>query len=84
LFLLQNLTSHQCQQMQVVHHLFPGISHTHYPAIAPIVLQTCKEFGVPYKVYPTVRRLSRHSCCKRLACDCSPTHVAIKWQVVCA
>lgn len=39
---------------QVVHHLFPAISHTHYPAIAPIVMQTCKEFGVPYKVYPTV------------------------------
>jgi fatty acid desaturase len=38
---------------QVVHHLFPGICHTHYPAIAPIVLDTCKEFGVPYKVYPS-------------------------------
>ena len=39
--------------LQVVHHLFPGICHTHYPAIAPLVLDTCKEFGVPYKVYPT-------------------------------
>ena len=38
----------------MVHHLFPAISHTHYPAIAPIVMQTCKEYGVPYKVYPTV------------------------------
>ncbi|KAL3153887.1 hypothetical protein ABBQ32_013456 [Trebouxia sp. C0010 RCD-2024] len=38
---------------QVVHHLFPGICHTHYPAIAPIVMDTCKEFNVPYKVYPT-------------------------------
>jgi hypothetical protein len=38
---------------QVVHHLFPGINHVHYPALAPIVLKTCAEFGVPYKVYPT-------------------------------
>eukprot|EP00002_Diphylleia_rotans_P002735 TRINITY_DN1174_c0_g1_i1.p1 TRINITY_DN1174_c0_g1~~TRINITY_DN1174_c0_g1_i1.p1 ORF type:complete len:468 (-),score=98.06 TRINITY_DN1174_c0_g1_i1:152-1555(-) len=35
---------------QVVHHLFPGISQIHYPAIAPIVLKTCKEFGIPYLV----------------------------------
>nr|ADB81956.1 delta 5 desaturase [Lobosphaera incisa]AEU04699.1 fatty acid delta-5-desaturase [Lobosphaera incisa]AID50177.1 delta-5 fatty acid desaturase [Lobosphaera incisa] len=46
---------------QVVHHLFPGICHLHYPAIAPIVLDTCKEFNVPYHVYPTfVRALAAH------------------------
>lgn len=33
---------------QVEHHLFPKISHVHYPAIAPIVKQTAEEFGVPY------------------------------------
>ena len=38
---------------QVVHHLFPGICHCYYPALAPIVLRTASEFGVPYKVYPT-------------------------------
>jgi len=38
---------------QVVHHLFPGVCHMHYPKIAPIVLETCREFGVPYVVYPT-------------------------------
>ena len=43
--------------LQVVHHLFPGICHTHYPAIAPIVLATCQEYKIPYKVYPTVRSL---------------------------
>ena len=43
-----------CCHHQVVHHLFPGICHVHYPKIAPIVLQTCKEFNVPYVVYPTV------------------------------
>lgn len=35
--------------LQIEHHLFPGISQYHYPAIAPIVEQTCKEFGVPYR-----------------------------------
>ena len=33
---------------QAIHHLFPRICHVHYPAIAPIVEQTAKEFGVPY------------------------------------
>lgn len=34
---------------QVEHHLFPQVCHIHYPAIAPIVEATAKEFGVPYK-----------------------------------
>lgn len=34
---------------QVEHHLFPNICHVHYRNIAPIVEQTAKEFGVPYK-----------------------------------
>ncbi|HVG40397.1 MAG TPA: acyl-CoA desaturase, partial [Chitinophagaceae bacterium] len=33
---------------QVEHHLFPRISHIHYPKIAPIVKQTAEEFGIPY------------------------------------
>jgi linoleoyl-CoA desaturase len=33
---------------QVEHHLFQKVSHVHYPAIAKIVKQTAKEFGVPY------------------------------------
>lgn len=33
---------------QVEHHLFPHISHVHYPAIAKIVQETTKEFGIPY------------------------------------
>jgi fatty acid desaturase len=38
---------------QVEHHLFPGVSQYHYPAIAPIVKQTCKEFGIPFRYEPT-------------------------------
>lgn len=37
---------------QVVHHLFPGVVHTHYAALAPIVLEAAREYGIPYKVYP--------------------------------
>ena len=40
---------------QVEHHLFPRICHLHYPAIAPIVQQTCEEFGVAYHQQPTFR-----------------------------
>jgi len=38
---------------QVTHHLFPYISQLHYPQIAPIIRQHCKENGVTYHVLPT-------------------------------
>jgi len=37
---------------QVVHHLFPCVAQTHYPAITPIIMETCKEFGIPYYCLP--------------------------------
>lgn len=40
--------------LHVAHHLFPKISQVHLPAVTKILSQTCNEFGVPYKVYPTV------------------------------
>lgn len=33
---------------QVEHHLFPKISHVHYPALSHIVKQTAEEHGIPY------------------------------------
>ena len=39
---------------QVEHHLFPRISHVHYPALHPIVKKTCAEFSVPYNEFPTM------------------------------
>lgn len=33
---------------QVEHHLFPYISHVHYPEISEIVRTTAEEYGVPY------------------------------------
>lgn len=40
---------------QVEHHLFPNISHVHYPAISKIIKQACREFGVEYIEYPKMR-----------------------------
>jgi linoleoyl-CoA desaturase len=39
---------------QVEHHLFPKVSHVHYPALSRIVEAKCKEFGLPYHAYPTM------------------------------
>ncbi len=36
---------------QVEHHLFPKISHVHYPAINRIVQQTCQEYNVQYNEF---------------------------------
>ena len=33
---------------QIEHHLFPKISHVHYPAISKIVKATCAEYKIPY------------------------------------
>lgn len=36
---------------QIEHHLFPRICHINYPLIAPVVEETCREFGVGYNVH---------------------------------
>lgn len=33
---------------QIEHHLFPSICHIHYKRIAPIVMKTAHEYGLPY------------------------------------
>jgi linoleoyl-CoA desaturase len=38
---------------QVEHHIFPSVSHVHYPVISKIVEATAKEYGVPYRTVPT-------------------------------
>ena len=40
---------------QIEHHLFPLISHVHYPAISKIIKRTCAEYGVNYVEYPKMR-----------------------------
>lgn len=39
---------------QVEHHLFPKVSHVHYPALSKIVKAKCAEFNLPYNQYPTM------------------------------
>jgi linoleoyl-CoA desaturase len=40
---------------QIEHHLFPKISHIHYPAISKIIKQTCEEYGVKYIEFRRMR-----------------------------
>lgn len=40
---------------QIEHHLFPKISHVHYPAISKIIKRTCIEYGLPYIEFPKMR-----------------------------
>ncbi len=37
---------------QIEHHLFPKISHIHYPAISRIIKEACREYGIIYVEYP--------------------------------
>lgn len=39
---------------QIEHHLFPRVSHVHYPAISKIVMEKCKEYNLPYNKYDTI------------------------------
>lgn len=40
---------------QIEHHLFPKISHVHYPAISKIIREACAEYGIQYIEYPRLR-----------------------------
>ncbi|HVK98047.1 MAG TPA: acyl-CoA desaturase [Flavisolibacter sp.] len=40
---------------QVEHHLFPKVSHIHYPALSKIVKQHCEKFDLPYHCFPTLK-----------------------------
>jgi linoleoyl-CoA desaturase len=39
---------------QAIHHLFPHVSHVHYPAISPIVAAVCDRHGVRYRTFPSM------------------------------
>ena len=40
---------------QIEHHLFPKISHVHYPAISKIIRKACEDYGISYIEYSKVR-----------------------------
>ncbi len=39
---------------QIEHHLFPRVSHVHYPALSKIVQKVCELHGMPYHQFPTM------------------------------
>lgn len=38
---------------QVEHHLFPRISHVHYPAVSKVVKSVCEQFNMKYNEFPS-------------------------------
>lgn len=40
---------------QIEHHLFPRVSHVHYPAISKLVQKECADFDLPYNSLPSFR-----------------------------
>jgi linoleoyl-CoA desaturase len=40
---------------QIEHHLFPRISHIHYPALSRLVQAECAAFHIPYNKMPTFK-----------------------------
>jgi linoleoyl-CoA desaturase len=47
---------------QIEHHLFPKISHVHYPAISKIIRETCKEFQLNYIEHPKmIQAIASHT-----------------------
>ena len=40
---------------QIEHHLFPKVSHVHYPAIAPIVKDVCEKHHLHYNEFKTMQ-----------------------------
>jgi linoleoyl-CoA desaturase len=44
---------------QVEHHLFPRISHIHYPELSKIVQKMCRDYGVQYNYHRTVLQAVR-------------------------
>jgi linoleoyl-CoA desaturase len=41
---------------QVEHHLFPKISHIHYPALNKIVKQKCLQYKISYNEFPSMTK----------------------------
>ena len=40
--------------LHVVHHMFPGVCHVHYPALTRILKTTAEEHGLPYREHKTL------------------------------
>ena len=55
---------------QIEHHLFPKISHVHYPKLSLIVKSVCERHGIAYRELPTLRQglISHWRYLRRLGC----------------
>ena len=53
-FLFGGFTHH------VAHHLFPGVGHTYYPYITPIIKKYAEEYNLPYTSYPFYVAIRSH------------------------
>lgn len=53
-FLFGGFTHH------VAHHLFPGVAHTYYPRITPIIRRYAAEYNLPYTCYPFYEAIKSH------------------------
>ena len=53
---------------QIEHHLYPNVSHVHYPAISDIIRKECNRHKLPYHCYSTLSEafLSHVSFMKKL------------------
>lgn len=40
---------------QAIHHLLPGVRHTHYASLAPVLLAAAERHGSPYRRNPSLR-----------------------------
>ncbi|MEP6711565.1 MAG: acyl-CoA desaturase [Ferruginibacter sp.] len=66
---------------QIEHHLFPRVSHVHYPAISKLVQAKCKEYKLPYNQYRTMSEaLASHFKVMR-GLGKKPAEVALRAQV---
>jgi fatty acid desaturase len=45
--------------LQIEHHLLPGVNHAHLFRLSPEIRQICAKHGVPYHSYPTFRAALR-------------------------
>jgi linoleoyl-CoA desaturase len=46
--------------LHTIHHLFPAICHIHLRHLVPLLRQTAKEYGVPYKEYTLTGAVISH------------------------
>ncbi|EWM23212.1 delta-4 fatty acid desaturase [Nannochloropsis gaditana] len=53
--------SHICGlNLQIEHHLFPGLSHSVLRTLTPVIQETCREFNIPFK-FPRIEWPLYHS-----------------------